>query len=234
MGQESLTPDNQVARMVITVLKREVKILKTTCGCCEYKWQRYDSNKSQNDPVFVYFIIFLAQIRRRSLDASLVNDSMTTLMKIVRGDFDPAFFHHHECLFHCYVAFAEVMMMLEGADAEKSFQVLVVALRKARYLWPGFRMMLCQHVKSIVDHFREEKTCAYLIRALLELDEYPPLREKCTYRSKVLNRASNEKEILQSSVEAKDKIRGKLGELGISPERFDTMLEEARNRMDEF
>ncbi len=112
--------------------------------------------KSQNDPVFVYFIIFLAQIRRRSLDASLVNDSMTTLMKIVRGDFDPAFFHHHECLFHCYVAFAEVMMMLEGADAEKSFQVLVVALRKARYLWPGFRMMLCQHVKSNADHFGEE------------------------------------------------------------------------------
>jgi hypothetical protein len=35
-------------------------------------------------------------------------------------------------------------------------------------------------------------------------------------------------------VEAKDKIRGKLGELGISPEHFDTMLEEARNRMDEF
>jgi hypothetical protein len=156
---------------------------------------------------------------------------MTTLMKIVRGDFDPAFFHHHECLFHCYVAFAEVMMMLEGADADKSFQVV---LRKARYLWPGFRMMLCQHVKSNADRFREEKTCAYLICALLELDEYPPLREKCTYHSKVLKRASNEKEILQSSVEAKDKIRGKLGELGISPERFDTMLEEARNRMDEF
>ena len=93
--------------------------------------------------------------------------------------------------------------------------------------------MLCHHVKSNANRYGEEKTWTFLICALLELDTYPPLREKCTYRSTDWRRASDEKEIVQSTVEAKNLIRGMLDDLGVSQEQVDSILEEAKNRMDE-
>lgn len=234
-GEQNVPFDDEVARMAITVLEREVKILKTTCDCCEYKWHRRcrSNNKSDNDPAFVYYVIFLAQSQSSSENTNILCEATSkTLENISTGDFDPAYFFDHECLFKCYIALAKMNLTIYSADVDKSFHVLQTALGQARNLCPGFRLMLCRYVKSKADCYGEEKTWTFLICALLEFDTYPPLREKCTYRSREWNRI-DEREIVQSTVDVKNLIRGMLDDLGVSQEQVDNVLEEAKNTMEE-
>ena len=208
-----------------------MKNLETTCDCCANKWQRCDANKSDNDPVHVFYMLMLARIRAFPLD---VVSCILILKRAIDGDYDPAFYHHHECLFICYLELAACFSPPSPFPMVcESFQLLVKGLFRTRYLCPKFRIMFCSRVKEKSQVYGNDNAIRFLCRALFELDEYPPLREHCTHRTHFLNLDAEEIEIEQNTVRAKNTIRGMLADLDISQERVDNMLEEAKSGMDE-